>query len=173
MKNLDSKLLNEFLEIAGQHLTGDWLLVGGTLLPAVGIDSRATVDIDFVGLTASERSQTLEVMDIAEKLSLPIETINQAAAYFVDKVSPKKADMIILKKGKRANIFRPSCEFYLKLKCERLSQSDLQDCMMYYEFCKKNGDKIDGASIKKHLNAVSKQQTGEKLKRLKQLLNSL
>lgn len=48
MKSLDTKLLKEFLKRAGERLHGDWLLVGGTLLPAVGIDSRSTTDIDLV-----------------------------------------------------------------------------------------------------------------------------
>ena len=47
---LNSTLLTEFLKRAGERLYGEWLLVGGTLLPAVGIDVRATVDIDLLGL---------------------------------------------------------------------------------------------------------------------------
>ena len=79
MNSLDSKLLKQFLTLATQQLRGRWLLVGGTLLPAVGIDTRSTVDIDLVGLGDKEKLQNLELMKIAEQLGLSVESINQAA----------------------------------------------------------------------------------------------
>src|ERR1039457_2214833 len=117
MKKLDSKLMKKFLVKAGDLLKGDWLLVGGTLLPAVGLDVRATVDIDIVSLNANGKKgpiedQTLGLMEIAENLDLGVESINQAAAYFLKKCGYKKEDLISLHKGKKAHIYRPSVQLY-------------------------------------------------------------
>lgn len=120
MIQLNTQLLKKFLKLAGDSLKGDWLLVGGTLLPAVGLDIRSTVDIDLVGLGEREAAQSLELMELAEKLGLGVETINQAAAFFVHKAGYKKADLLTLYKGKSATIYRPSILLYwrLKLSCK-------------------------------------------------------
>src|SRR5438552_100562 len=127
MKSLNSKLLSDFLKLAGIKLKGRWLLVGGTLLPAVGLEIRSTVDIDLIGISDKEAAQSLELMALAESLGLPVETINQAAAFFLKKIGFQEADLLPLHKGKNATIFRPSIELYLRLKIPRLSASDLLD----------------------------------------------
>lgn len=167
---LNSKLLKQFLKQAGDKLEGEWLLIGGTLLPAVGLDIRATVDIDFIGLGKKEASQTLELMEISEALGLPIETVNQAAAFFLNKIDYDKKDLIILYKGKNAVIYRPSGELYFKLKINRLSQTDAIDCTHYYNYCVSQKDKIDVESLLKLLkSSIKKEQIEEKQERLKTL----
>ena len=81
MKGLDHKVMKKFLKLAGARLSGDWVLLGGTLLPALGVDHRVTIDIDLAHKD-QDGSQTLELMQIAEDLGLPVETINQAGAFF-------------------------------------------------------------------------------------------
>lgn len=172
MKNLDAKLLKQFLKLAGANLEGEWLLVGGTLLPAVGMDIRSTVDIDLVGLGSVEAGQTLELMEIVEKLGLSVETINQAAAYFVKKVGYTKKDLLPLHEGKSATIFRPSLELYWKLKMTRLSESDAQDCKQYLNYCNNRGDKIDYGVLIKSLKTQIKSKTcgPDRLERLNALM---
>lgn len=153
---LDSKLLKEFLKMAGSKLEGNWLLVGGTLLPAVGLQVRTTVDIDFVGLGKKESAQSLELMELAESLGLSVETINQAAKYFVEKVGYEKEDLIPLVSGKKATIFRPSISLYWKLKVGRLSETDLIDCQHYLGYCRGQNDKIDEGNLLKILNNAEK-----------------
>ncbi len=170
MKSLDAKLLQKFLKRAGERLKGKWLLVGGTLLPAVGIDVRPTVDIDLVGLTEKESAQALELMEISESLGLSVESINQAAAFFVKKAQPRPRDLIPLHEGKSAVIYRPSVELFWKLKLARFSETDFLDCQHYLHFCRRQGDKIDLRALQKlvqlHLKDAGKEGRSSRLQQL-------
>ena len=126
--NLTQKILKKFIKLAAEQLTGDWLLLGGTVLPLVGAQHRSTVDIDFVGLGKNERSQQLELMHIAEELGLPVEVINSAAAIFVDRELQDKNSLVLLEVGDGARIYRPDTLLYFKLKTARMSESDMLDC---------------------------------------------
>lgn len=169
MKTLDSKLLKKFLHEAGERLSGRWLLVGGTLLPAVGIDLRSTVDIDFLGIGDEEARQQLELMEVAESLGLPVESVNQAAGFFLKKVGFSERDLILLHQGRKAAIFRPSVELFWKLKIGRLSETDVQDCEHYLRFCKSVGDRIDIAKLRAKLQSAHSDHS-EKNARAKYLL---
>lgn len=169
-KNLDSKTLALFLDKAVNKLTGRWILIGGTLLPAVGIDIRSTVDIELIGLGKNERSMSLELMNLADNLDLNIEAINQAADFFLQKIKFDESDLVILQQSKNCKIFRPSASLYLRLKMARLTESDLQDAIEYFKFCRRSKDDIKIKDIK---NALRKEQqkkpTEEKLIRLNML----
>jgi hypothetical protein len=167
---LNKKNLLQFLVEAGQQLRGDWLLVGGTLLPAVGLDVRSTVDIDIVRL--DEPLQTHDLLKLAEHLGLPIETVNSAAGYFLRKIGYNKKDLLPLHKGSHATIFRPSVALYWKLKSARMSDSDLLDCRHYLNYCRAQGDAVDYATLKKIL-AQAKGDSKEKNARLATLLAEL
>jgi len=167
---LNSKLLEKFLKLAGNKLTGDWLLVGGTLLPAVGIDVRSTVDIDIVSLNESGNDSQLKVMELAESLDLPVESINQAASFFVRKAGYTQRDIILLHKGRSATIFRPSLELFWKLKLARLSETDVEDCRHYLVFCREVNDPIDMAMVTQLLAAAKKSNLSvEKKSRIEEL----
>lgn len=152
---LNQSTLRKFLKLAGDHLKGEWILIGGTVLPALGIDHRSTVDIDLIGLSDNERVQTLALMELAEKLGLPIETINQAGDYFLQKISDFKEHLIPLHRGKTATIYRPDATLFLKLKLPRLSESDLADCLEFLKLSRANHEPIDRKSI---LTAIKKEQ---------------
>lgn len=176
MKNLNSSLLKKFLSLASKELKGNWLLVGGTLLPAVGIDIRSTVDIDLIGLGPNERMQSLELMNIAEKLGLSIESINQAAEYFVSKKKPTKHDMIKLIVGPEATIYRPTVALYWSLKINRLTETDTLDCQHYLQYCKGQNDTINFKSmmleINQHLKSKISEERYKRLILLKELINT-
>lgn len=140
MKNLDSKMIKKFLEKAQKKLSGEWVLLGGTLLPFLEIDHRVTTDIDFVGLTAKEQSQNLVLMEISEELGLPVETINQAAAFYLQKIKGYKEDLEPIFKSKDLEIFRPNLKLFLKLKLSRLTEADFQDCLELLKIEKKRHD---------------------------------
>lgn len=170
MKNLDSNLLKKFLDLALQELKGEWLLVGGTLLPALGINIRSTIDIDLVGLGEKERAQNLELMEIAEKLGLSIESINQAADFFVKKARYTDADLITFKSGKGVQIYRPSLFLYWKLKIARLTESDVEDCKSYFKYCQSQHDSIDFKALELLISNGHKAEPSlEKIQRLEQL----
>src|SRR5687767_7234734 len=109
-------------------------------------------------------------MQIFEELGLPVETINQAATFFVNKVGYKKADLLPLHKGKSATVYRPSLNLYWRLKLGRLSENDVLDCQHYFHFCKGQKDRIDLAHLKETLTASKKlAKTQEKLINLQSL----
>lgn len=171
---LNNKILRKFLKLAGDRLRGEWLLVGGTLLPAVGLDVRATVDIDLVSLKNADNAENLKLMEVAESLGLPVETVNQAAAFFLQKVGYQKADLLPLHKGRSATIFRPSVRLYWALKVGRLSESDLVDCQHYYQYCRGQGDRISRAALETVMaSALKTAPTKEKHDRLRVLLDSI
>lgn len=180
--NLDQKLLRKFIKLAAEQLEGEWLLVGGTVLPLLGANHRSTVDIDFVGLGRKERAQQLELMKIAEQLDLPVDIINSAAAFFVDRhlrdhkrQTHDKKHLVLLKAGKKANIYRPDTELYFSLKLGRFSDSDLSDCREWLQFFQ---NKISKAEYKKLARLVysaaseNKQNSGKSL-RLQELLGEI
>ncbi|OFZ15982.1 MAG: hypothetical protein A2Z20_03190 [Bdellovibrionales bacterium RBG_16_40_8] len=148
--------------------------MGGALLPALGLEVRSTVDIDLVGCGKKEMGQTLEIMKIAEDLGLPIDTINQAATYFLNKVGYKKNDLILLYKGRKAKIYRPSLELYWKLKLNRLSETDAKDCYHYFNYCLENNDLFDKRKFLKRLNLlIESESSRDKSIRLLQLKKQL
>ena len=66
MKELSSKLLKKFLIQAGKTLEGEWILIGGTVLPLLGLDFRITTDIDLIPLNKkSNNESTLALMKLA------------------------------------------------------------------------------------------------------------
>lgn len=129
-KSIDSKTMKKFISLAAEQLDGEWIVIGGTVLPLLGVDLRVTVDIDLVSLEKkSSNSQSLQLMEIAESMGFPVETINQAGAYFISKVEDVREHLILFKESKKCKIYRPDVYLFLKLKIVRLSQSDLDDCL--------------------------------------------
>ncbi len=174
MKTLDAKLLKKFLKLACDRLEGDWVLIGGTLLPILGMDLRVTTDIDLVALdqTASNE-KTLAVMKLADELGLPIETINQAGLYFLEKIKNYRSSLVILKQGKRSTIYRPDVNLYLLLKIPRMTESDFHDCCAFLKFAKQNKEPMNVRmiiqTIKLELDDKTLFNEGKKT-RLEQLL---
>ncbi len=132
--SIDSKLMKKFMERAVQQLEGEWIVIGGTVLPLLGIDLRITVDIDLVNLDIKNSNrQSLQLMEIAESLGLPVETINQAGSYFLSKIDDVRDHLILFQESKKCKIYRPDSYLFLKLKIARLSQSDFEDCSAFVD----------------------------------------
>jgi hypothetical protein len=168
---LDLALLKKFLKRAGDELTGDWLLIGGTILPLMGVDYRSTTDIDLIPLGKREHnSALLNLMQLTEKLGLPIDTINSAGFYFLEKISNYSQQMVVLRRGKTATIFRPNINLFLRLKMGRLTESDLSDCLQFMKIASKLKESIDPLipkliEVELRIHAMNK----EKLQRLTEL----
>jgi hypothetical protein len=169
--NLNSQSLARFLDLAVKKLQGEWLLVGGTLLPAVGLDVRTTIDIDLVDINPKGGHQTLELMELADAMGLPVETVNGAAAFFVRKAGYKRSDLLPLRKSPHAVIYRPSVRLYWKLKASRLTESDLLDCQHYYNYSLTQGDTINIRDLNAILNSAGKNKSNsaEKSDRIRAL----
>ena len=170
---INSKLMNKFLKKALNSLDGDWIIIGGTLLPMMGIDHRVTIDIDIINLDfKSSTNETIQLMEIAESLKLPIESINQAGAYFLSKIDNLKEHLVLLDKSKKCRIYRPDAYLYIRLKIARMSESDLSDCLI---FIKNNIEEylLMKADVLKIVKGQLKQANPEQQTRLAELLEFL
>jgi hypothetical protein len=162
-----------FLEKAAAKLSGEWIIIDGTVLPLTGIDHRVTVDIDIINLNfESSNKDSLKLMEIAEELKLPVESINQAGAYYLAKIENVLDHLILLKESKKCKIYRPDAFLFLKLKLERLSETDMEDCI---EFLKKHAQEyaIHKLQISKLITQRSKTATPEIKLRLIRLVDSI
>ncbi len=169
---LNQNLLKKFIFLAGDRLTGDWIMVGGTVLPYLGANHRSTTDIDFVGFGKNEKTQQLELMQIAEDLGLPVETINSAADFFVHKHLKSKNQLVLLHEGKTAAIYRPNTELYFRLKLSRLSETDTEDCLVWLDFLKPK--KIELAIVQKIIKIeLKKSEMPQRIARLNQIQSKL
>ncbi len=167
-------MLARFLRLAGDRLEGDWVMVGGALLPLLGVRHRVTLDIDIAGPQDARGEQSLILMEIAEQLGLPVEAINQAAAFFLRRIEGWQDNLILLHRGKNAAIYRPNVTLFLLLKLGRMSESDLADCLEFIKLGAGRGEKPDGARINQAVKKMSRQAlSAEKRKRIKALLAAL
>jgi hypothetical protein len=128
---MNHNTMKKFVEIASENLTGEWVVIGGTVMAVLGIEYRVTVDIDFVNLkNKSSNSDSLKLMEIAEQLSLPIESINQAGAYFLSKINDVQDHLVVVKETKNCKVYRPDVYLFVRLKLGRFTQTDLEDCLV-------------------------------------------
>ncbi|MBN2498799.1 MAG: hypothetical protein JXR96_29680 [Deltaproteobacteria bacterium] len=153
MRAIDSELLTEFLKLAGERLEGDWVLLGGTVLPALGIGDRVTLDIDIAGPPGGGQEQLLAVMEIAEDLGLPAEAVNPAAAFFLQRIRGWQKHLVLLHRGAGARIHRPDATLFLLLKLRRLSEADLSDCLAMLRFARREGERLDRARVRRALSS--------------------
>lgn len=130
MKPINQKIMNQFVSKAIQRLVGDWVLLGGSVLPLLGKEVRVTLDIDLAGPKTATQSETLILMDLAEELGLPPEAINTAGAFFLHRIPFWKDHLVLIGEGKNGNLYRPDLWLFIRLKIARLSESDLSDCLI-------------------------------------------
>lgn len=165
--------MKRFLKIAGDRLEGDWVILGGAVLPSCGINSRITVDIDIAGPASATQKDSLILMEISESLGLPVETINQAGAFYLQKIPDWEGSLIKIHQGKSATFFRPNTKLFLLLKTVRLSESDLQDCLQLLTHDRKHYEGINLKEISALLKKSLKSAEAERAQRLQILLDSL
>jgi hypothetical protein len=168
MKMITEKHLKSFLKLAGKSLRGEWLIVGGTVLPLLGVPHRHTVDIDIVPFFDATMDDTLKLMSIAEEIGLSIDTINLAATFFVRQIPDWKKRCLEVHKGRHCQIFVPNLNLFLELKLNRLTESDFDDCLQYirhFEAEAKAQARICLKIIAKKLTSLQ----GNKLDRLQRL----
>ncbi len=154
MRAIDGPLLRKFLKLAGKTLEGDWYLIGGTVLPCLGAGDRVTLDIDLVAAKPSQMAQTLLLMELAEGLGLPVEAINQAGAHFLSRIRQARGDWVLLYRGPKAVIYRPSATLFLLLKIRRMSESDLADCLEMLRYAAKASEPVDSRKVESAIRAL-------------------
>jgi hypothetical protein len=140
---VDAQVLKRFVHIAADELSGDWVVLGGSVLLLLGAGRRVTLDIDVAGPPGSRQEQTLKLMRIAEGLGLPVEAINQAAAYFLHRIEGWQERLVLVHEGSTARIHRPDVTLFVLLKAGRMTESDLADCIRFIEWSGEHGDEPD------------------------------
>ena len=171
---MNLKVLSKLINQVADQIDGDWVVIGGMVLPLLGDEYRVTVDVDLVS-TEEKASQerTLQLMQIAQDAGLPIETINSAGGFFLYRIKGWKNDLVLLKKGKRGRIFRPNATLYLILKIGRMSETDLEDCKKMIRFAQKQNEPIDFKRVRLEISLLNGGKSTETAKRLRSELDVL
>ncbi|MBN2341743.1 MAG: hypothetical protein JXX29_06500 [Deltaproteobacteria bacterium] len=170
---ITSSILQQFIDKAANTLLGDWVIIGGTVLPLIGVGFRVTLDIDIAGPKQHNASQTLALMEIASELGLPVEAVNQAGAFFLHRIDGWENNLALVKKGERASIFRPNVTLFILLKIGRLSESDFQDCMHFLKVARRLNEAPDIPRLKAAIQSEQQNENIHKKKRLKKILAAL
>jgi predicted nucleotidyltransferase len=138
---LDQKSIDQIVTAIVERLEGDWVLLGGALV-ALWLDSRRTTeDVDIVGL--DKPAQRLALMNLAHDRNLPIEAVNSAADFFLERIPGWKQEIEIFRQGPRGKIWRPTPTLFLLLKARRLTDQDLSDCLAVIDRANKDHLRLD------------------------------
>jgi len=171
---INNKILKKFITQAVDRLSGDWVILGGAVLHLMNLDIRVTTDIDIAGPVTATMKDTVVLMDIAAELHLPVEAINQAASYFLFKIEGWENSLVLVHEGQSARILRPDVNLFLQLKINRLSESDLMDCLAIIVAAGELGETIDKPKISRLIDLQSKtEKNTNRMQRLGKLKQSL
>ncbi len=174
MRSLDTELLQRFVDLAAERLRGDWVVIGGCVLPLLGIDHRVTLDIDVAGPKDADTEQVMILMEIAEELGLPVEAINQAGAFFLRRIEDWPEHIVEVRRGEHAALFVPDATLFLLLKIRRLTASDLSDCLEMIKLARARGEEIDVARVRSAARTLEEREsTADQRRRLTSLLEAL
>jgi histidinol-phosphate/aromatic aminotransferase/cobyric acid decarboxylase-like protein len=146
--------IQALLELAGRTLDGEWLLIGGAAAAAWFAPARTTEDLDIIGLQGTQEER-FALMTFAEGAAIPIEAVNSAADFFVRRIAGWRDELIVLLRGPRATIYRPSATLFLLLKINRLSATDLEDCLGLLAHCALSHEALDRARARGALAALA------------------
>ncbi len=170
---IDRKLLQKFQKLALASLSGEWVVIGGTVLHLLDRDERLTLDIDLAR-KSGKLDETIELMDIAEKLKLPVTAINQAGSFFLKQIPDWESKLVLWAESKACRLYRPNGELYLQLKMARMSESDLQDCLQMIDYCKQEGEALNQKFLHKEIQKQIKKAPSEDcISRLEKLASAI
>ena len=174
MKVLDAKTLARFVVLAGERLQGEWVIIGGCVLPLLGVEHRVTVDIDIAGPDDTDMRQMLALMEIAEELDLPVETINQSGSHFLRLIEDWRERLLEIHRGVEATLYVPDATLFLLLKLRRLTEADLLDCREMLSLSRRHQMAIDKERVRvaAHAALESAPVQGRRA-RIKSLLRAL
>jgi hypothetical protein len=152
-RGLDTEAVRALLAEAERRLTGDWLLVGGALASIWFSPGRVTEVVDLIGLGGTN-AERLALMELASSVGLPVEAVNSAADYFVQKTPGWQAELEVLRATERMRILRPTPTLFVVLKIGRLTEQDLDDCLLLLDFAEREGLLVDRERIATTLSAL-------------------
>ncbi len=175
MTVIDRALIVRFVEMASNRLAGDWVVMGGAVLPFLGIEHRTTLDIDVAWTKDATSDQMLVLMEIAEQLGLPVEAVNQSGAFFLHRIENWKDNLVVLRKGRQATIFRPDITLFVLLKIGRFTESDMTDCLEFIKHTRGYGEHPDLPRLRRAIRDLERKNDTSpgKRERLGILLDAL
>ena len=150
---LDRARIEQFLYRAAETLEGDWLLIGGAAAAVWFAAERTTEDIDLIGSDGTN-AERLRLMELADAEGLPIEVVNTAADFHIRRIPDWNREVVELRRGPAATIYRPTATMYLVFKLHRLSEQDLDDCFALLTWCTANNDPIDPDRVRSAIDAL-------------------
>ncbi len=172
LQRFDRARIQALLELAGERLVGDWLLIGGGAAAAWFAPSRTTEDVDLIGL-AGTQDERFALMQLAVEASIPVEAVNSAADFFVRKIVGWRDELVLLHRGPAATIHRPSATLFLLLKINRLSEIDLDDCLALDAHCRDRAEPVDRDRVLGALGALPASEDAELSNRRRSLIIAL
>jgi hypothetical protein len=143
---LDRSRIERFLARAADTLVGDWVLIGGAAAAVWFAPGRTTEDIDLVG-SEGTNAERLRVMEVADEQGLPVEAVNSAADFYVRRIPDWSREVVLLRQGTSARIYRPTATMFLLLKIGRLGEQDLDDCLGLLQWCGEHSEPLDRARV--------------------------
>lgn len=168
----DRSRIQGLLELAGERLTGEWLLIGGAAAAAWFAPVRTTEDIDLIGLGGSQ-GERFALMELAAAAEIPIEAVNSAADFYLRRIDGWRDQLVPLHRGPCAVIYRPTATLFILLKLQRLSAVDLEDCLGLVEHCVESGEVIDHALIGARIDGLPPTGDASLTERRARLRNAL
>jgi hypothetical protein len=150
---MDRSRIEAIVEAVADRLDGDWLLVDGSLVALWIEPRRTTEDVDLVPVRGS-RDARMALLGLAAELGLPVEALNSAADYFVERIPGWTEEIAVLRKGKRGCVYRPSPTLFLLLKVRRLSEEDLADCLALLDKVARESLPLDRDRVVRELDAL-------------------
>ena len=152
--SFDRARIEQLLAFFADRLDGEWLLIGGGAAAAWFSPSRTTEDLDLVGLLGSQ-DERMALMELASEAAVPIEAVNSAGAFFLRQIEGWRDEMVLLRRGTRATIYRPSATLFLLLKIERLTATDLEDCLALIDHCKISLERFDADRVRARIGELA------------------
>ena len=149
----DRSRIVALLELAGERLDGEWLLIGGGAAAAWFAPGRTTEDLDLIGLGGTQ-AERFALMELAATAGIPIEAVNSAADFFVRRIEGWRDLMLELHRGPRATIYRPTATLFLLLKIGRLTAVDLDDCLALLKHVEGSNEVVDHGRVREQLRAL-------------------
>jgi hypothetical protein len=143
---VDRQRIEQVVMAVADRLDGEWLLVGGSLV-ALWIDGRRTTeDVDLVPVRGPKDAR-MALLGLAADLGLPVEALNSAADFFVERIKGWTDEIEVLRRGRRGTVYRPSPTLFLLLKARRLSDADLGDCLALLDKAEKEELPLDATRV--------------------------
>lgn len=150
---MDRQRIDTVVQAVADRLDGEWLLVGGSLVALWIEPRRTTEDVDLVPVRGAKDAR-MALLGLAADLGLPVEALNSAADFFVERIPKWTSEIAVLRKGKRGTIYRPSATLFLLLKIRRLSEGDLSDCVALFDKAAKESLPLDAARVLREIDAL-------------------